>query len=193
MKVILIRHGETEWSKTGRHTGRTDLPLLPEGEAAARAVAARVAAQAPFALVLASPLDRARRTAELAGLEPELDPDLQEWDYGEAEGRTTVEMRETRPGWTVWGDGSPGGETADEVGARADRVIERALAEGKGATVVLVAHGHLLRILGARWLGLSASTGGGLALSTAALCVLGFERDRRVIVRWNDTAHVPEP
>lgn len=193
MKAVLVRHGETEWSKVHRHTGRTDLPLLPEGEAAARAVAPRLATEAPFALVLGSPLLRARQTAELAGLTPELDPDLQEWHYGDAEGRTTGEMRETIPGWSVWREGPPGGETADEVGVRADRVIDRILGAGGEAPVVLVAHGHLLRILGARWIGLPASAGGHLALSTAAVCVLGLERDRRVLERWNDTSHLREP
>lgn len=197
LRLLLVRHGQTEWSRTGRHTGRTDLPLEPEGEAAARSLAPRLAAEAPFALVLSSPLARARRTAELAGLEPALDPDLQEWDYGEYEGRATSEIREERPGWDIWADGVRGGETVDEVGARADRAIqralERALAAGPDATAVLVAHGHLLRILGARWLGLPASAGGRLALSTAALCVLGFERERRVVWRWNDTGHLGEP
>jgi len=197
MRVLLIRHGETEWSVAKRHTGRTDLPLLPEGEASARRLAPRVARERPFGLVLSSPLARARRTAELAGLEPELDPDLQEWDYGDAEGRTTAEIRETRPGWSVWDEGPRGGETAADVGARADRVIARVLDAGTGAggdaTAVLVAHGHLLRILAARWIELPASAGGRLALGTAAVCVLGFERERRVVLRWNDTSHLGEP
>lgn len=196
MKVLLVRHGETEWSVSGRHTGRTDLPLLPQGEVSARAIAPRLEGEGPFVLVLCSPLTRARQTAELAGLEPELDPDLQEWDYGDAEGRTTAEIREDRPGWTVWGEGPSGGETVDDVGARADRVIERVLAAGGGgkdATVVLVAHGHLLRILAARWIELPASAGGRLSLGTAAVCLLGFERERRVILRWNDTDHLREP
>ena len=196
MKVILVRHGETEWSVSGRHTGRTDLPLLPQGEDSARALAPRLEREGPFDLVLGSPLARARRTAELAGLEPELDPDLQEWDYGDAEGRTTAEIREDRPGWTVWAEGPTGGETADDVGVRADRVIERVLAaagDRKDATVVLVAHGHLLRILAARWIELPASAGGRLALGTAAVCVLGFERERRVVLRWNDTDHLRQP
>lgn len=193
LRVLFVRHGETEWSLSGRHTGRTDLPLLPEGEAAARALGPRLATEAPYALVLGSPLARARRTAELAGFSPELDPDLQEWDYGEAEGRSTVEMRKTRPDWEIWSDGPPGGETVEDVGARVDRVIDRVLAAGDDATVLLFAHGHFGRIFGARWMGAPASSGGRLVLSTAAVCVLGFERKRRVVREWNDTSHLREP
>lgn len=189
MRVILIRHGETEWSRSGQHTGRTDLPLLPEGERAASAVKARLG-DSGFDLVCSSPLTRARRTAELAGLGAfELDDDLREWDYGDYEGRTTPDIREERPGWDVWRDGCPGGETLAEVAARADRVIARVVESG-AARVALVAHGHLLRVLGARWGELDASAGGHLALGTAALCELGFERDRRVIWLWNDTGHI---
>ena len=193
MRIVLIRHGETEWSRTGRHTGRTDIALEPAGEAAARALARRIAGES-FDLVLASPLARARRTAELAGLgdAAQLDDDLQEWDYGEAEGRTTAEMRETRPGWTVWRDGPPGGETVQQVGARADRVIARLL-DAAPRTAAIVAHGHLLRILAARWAELDPSAGGRLSLSTAAVCELGHERDRRVIRLWNDTSHLRDP
>ncbi len=181
--IVLVRHGETEWSRDKRHTGRTDLPLTAEGEAQARAAGERLAGRS-FALVLASPLARARETARLAGLDAaELDDDLMEWDYGEAEGRTTKEIREESPGWDVWRDGPTGGETADAVGARADRVIERALAAD--GDVALVAHGHLLRVLGARWLGQPATFGGALGLGTAAICELDHERDRRVILRWN--------
>jgi len=194
-RLLLIRHGETEWSRTRRHTGRTDIPLEPEGEDMARAVGPRVAAE-DFAIVLSSPLERAWRTAELAGLgdRAQREDDLQEWDYGEYEGRSTAEIRQERPGWDVWHDGCPGGETVDEVGVRADRVIARALAAtGDDGTAALVAHGHLLRILAARWIELEASGGGRLALSTAAVCELGFERERRVIGRWNDTSHLGEP
>jgi len=189
VKVLLIRHGETEWSRDRRHTGVTDLPLLPEGEAAARALAPRLAEE-DFDLVLASPLLRARETAELAGLAPELDPDLREWEYGEYEGRTTAEIREERPGWDQWRDGCPGGESAADVGARTDRVIARVLDSGAD-TVALVAHGHLLRVLGARWIEQDPAVGGRITLSTAAVCELGFERERRVIARWNETGHVP--
>ncbi len=193
MRIVLIRHGQTEWSRTGRHTGRTDIPLEPAGEAAARALAARLAGER-FDLVLTSPLVRARRTAELAGLGDvaELDDDLQEWDYGETEGRTTAQMREQRPGWTVWRDGPPGGETVQQVGARADRVIARLLDAGP-RTAAIVAHGHLLRILAARWAELDPSAGGRLSLSTAAVCELGHERERRVIKLWNDTSHLRDP
>jgi probable phosphoglycerate mutase len=187
--VFLLRHGETEWSVAGRHTGRTDVPLTADGrEQAARA--ARRVARRDFALVLTSPLRRARETAELAGLgtHAETDADLLEWDYGDCEGLTTAEIRERRPGWTVWTEGPGGGETVDEVGARADRVIARVCAvEGD---VVLVAHAHLLRILGARWIDLDPRHGARLRLDTAALCELGRERAVRAIVRWNDTAHL---
>ena len=180
--IVLLRHGETEWSRDQRHTGRTDLPLTDVGREQARAAAPLM--DRPFALVLSSPLARARDTARLAGLPvPELDDDLMEWDYGAAEGRTTAELREETAGWDIWRDGPPGGETVEAVGERADRVIARALAI-EGDTVVF-AHGHLLRVLGARWLGLPPAGGASLALATAAVCELGFERERRVIERWN--------
>lgn len=193
MRIVLIRHGETEWSRSGRHTGRTDLPLLPEGERAARAASTRLAGES-IGLVLTSPLLRARRTAELAGLGPaaRLDDDLREWDYGDYEGLTTPEIREGRPGWDQWRDGCPGGESAAEVGERADRVIARVLASG-AEHAALVAHGHLLRVLAARWAELDPSAGGRLALSTAAVCELGFERERRVVLLWNDTSHLRDP
>ena len=164
------------------------MPLLESGRRDAELLRERLE-RPPFALVLTSPLQRARVTAELAGLGErlEVDEDLVEVDYGEYEGLTTPEIRERVPGWTVWDDGSPGGETVDEVGARADRVIERALtADGD---VALFAHGHLLRILGARWIRLPAAYGGNLALSTGSLSELGYERERRTIVLWNDTSH----
>ena len=167
-----------------RHTGNTDLALTEEGEAQARAVAPRLA-QREFALVLASPLQRARRTAELAGFGDriELDDDLRERDYGEYEGLTTKEIRVERPGWDVWRDDLPGGETLEALATRADRVIERALAVA-GDTLVF-AHSHLLRTLGARWIGLPPDGGGKLVLGTSALSVLGFERERRVLKGWN--------
>jgi probable phosphoglycerate mutase len=182
--IVLIRHGETEWSRDMRHTGRTDMPLTPVGREQAL-VAGRSIADRQFALVLTSPLSRARQTAELAGLGDvaEDDEDLMEWDYGEAEGRTTAEIREERPGWRIWTDGPPGGETLDQVAARADRVIERvAVVEGD---VALFAHGHLLRVLGARWVGQPATFGEALKLDTAAVCELELYRDVRVIARWN--------
>jgi broad specificity phosphatase PhoE len=187
---VLVRHGETEWSASGKHTSVTDVPLLESGRRDAERLRERLAGRS-FALVLTSPRARARDTAALAGFGDvaQFDDDLVEFDYGEYEGRTTPEIREEVPGWSVWRDGAPGGETAEQVGVRADRVIERALAAA--GDVALFAHGHLLRILAARWIGLPATYGGHLALSTGALCVLGFERERRAIWVWNDTSHVP--
>ena len=184
--IVLARHGETEWSASGKHTSTTDLPLTGHGQAAARALGQRLAGRT-FALVLASPLQRAVETARLAGFDPEIEPDLTELAYGPYEGRTTAEIREERPGWSVWED--PGGETLAHAAERADRVIARALAAG--GDVALFAHGHILRILGARWMGLGPEGGAALALGTASLCILGFERDRRVLWLWNDTSHVP--
>ena len=183
-EVVLVRHGETEWSRSGQHTGITDLPLTEDGEAQARSVVERLAGR-EFALVLSSPMQRARRTAELAGYgqRAEPDADLRERDYGDYEGLTTKEIRRDRPGWDVWRDDIPGGETLAELGARADRVIERALA-AQGDTLVF-AHSHLLRTLGARWIGIGPEGGGKLVLGTAAVSVLGFERERRVLKRWN--------
>jgi len=189
MLITLIRHGETEWSKSGQHTGTTDLPLLPEGEQAAVRTGERLR-DVRFDLVRSSPLQRARRTAEIAGLESvELDDDMREWRYGDYEGRTTPDIREERPGWDIWSDGCPGGETIEALAARVDRVIARVLDAG-AERVALVAHGHLLRVLGARWGELEPSAGGRLGLSTAAICELGFERERRVIRLWNDTRHL---
>jgi probable phosphoglycerate mutase len=187
--IVLVRHGPTEWSEAGRHTGTTDLPLTGEGREIAATLRARLAG-AEFATVLCSPLRRARETAELAGLgdRAELDPDLREYDYGAYEGLTTPEIREQRPGWYLWRDGVPDGETPEQVGERADRAIARAL-EADG-DAVLFAHGHVLRVIGARWIELPAAYAGHLALGTAAVCELGLERERRVIRLWNDTAHL---
>jgi probable phosphoglycerate mutase len=188
--IVLVRHGPTEWSVSGRHTGTTDLPLTGDGRAAAERLRERLA-RYDFALVLSSPLARARDTAALAGLgdRAQLDEDLREYEYGDYEGLTTDEIRERRPGWYLWSDGAPGGETPEQVGARADRAIARALqADGD---VALFAHGHILRTLGARWIELPASHAGHLALGTAAVCELGTEREQRVIRLWNDTAHLP--
>jgi len=183
-EIVLVRHGETEWSRSGQHTGVTDLPLLPEGEEQALTVAPKLAGR-EFALVLSSPMQRARRTAELAGFgdRVEVDDDLRERNYGIYEGRKTKDIRVEHPGWDVWRDDLPEGETLDELAARADRVIERALA-ADGDTLVF-AHSHLLRELGARWIGLAPDGGGKLTLGTAAVCVLGFERERRVLRSWN--------
>jgi broad specificity phosphatase PhoE len=187
--IVLVRHGPTEWSVSGRHTGTTDLPLTDDGRAAAASLGDRLG-RYDFATVLASPLRRARETAEIAGFgdRAQLEPDLREWDYGAYEGRKTVEIRKDRPGWNLWRDGVPDGETPDQVGDRADRATARALEAGGDAA--LFAHGHLLRITGARWIGLPAGHGGHFVLGTAAVCELGFERERRVIRLWNDTAHL---
>lgn len=187
--MVLLRHGATEWSTAGKHTGRTDVPLTPDGEDQARALAPLVK-EVPFDLVLVSPAQRARRTAELAGLEAyEVDADLWEWDYGGYEGITTPEIRKTHPGWYLWRDGViPGdaehpGESAADVGARADRVITRAkAAEGR---VALVAHGHFLRVLTARWLGLPPADGRLLKLDTGTYSRLGFEHAEPVVTTWN--------
>jgi probable phosphoglycerate mutase len=182
--VYLVRHGETEWSASGKHTSTTDVPLTDAGRAAARRLRDRLAG-VDFALVLTSPRIRARETAELAGLgdRAQVEPDLAEFAYGSYEGRTTPEIREERPGWSLWRDGAPGGETAEAVGERADRVIARAL--DAGGDVALFAHGHVLRVLGARWIEQPAALAERLALSTGALCRLSFEREVRVIWEWD--------
>ena len=183
-EVVLLRHAETEWSKAGKHTGRTDIPLTDDGRRHAAGLPERIAGRT-FALVLSSPLVRARETAAIAGLEPELDDDLMEWDYGAYEGRTTKEIRAERPGWDLWTQGVPEGESPDDVGARADRVIARALAAD--GDVCLVAHGHLLRVLGARWVEQPPAFGARLWLGTAAICVLGRQRGVRALLGWNYT------
>jgi broad specificity phosphatase PhoE len=182
--VVLVRHGETEWSSSGRHTSYTDVALTPRGRDEARPLAGRLAG-IDFALVLTSPRRRARDTCELAGLaaHAEVTDDLAEWDYGTYEGRTTAEIRREVPGWTIFGDGAPGGETPEQVAARADRVIERATAAG--GVVALFSHGHFLRALGARWAGLPASAGAVLGLDTATLSFLGHELEQRVLRVWN--------
>jgi broad specificity phosphatase PhoE len=182
-ELVLVRHGQTEWSRDGRHTGRSDVPLTPEGEADARALAARL--DRPFGLVLTSPLYRAARTAELAGLQAEVEPDLVEWDYGPEEGRTTAQARETRPGWSVWDDTGLG-ETLDQLGARADRVLARVRPVlDAGDDACLVGHGHALRVLAARWLGQAPRFGQSLVLSAGALCVLGEEHGAPALIGWN--------
>lgn len=185
-RIWLVRHGETKWSLTGRHTGRTDLPLTPHGRDQAATLARRLADQ-DFEIVLSSPLQRAWETCQLAGLgdHAQLDPNLREWDYGDYEGMTTAAIRETRWDWNLWSDGVPNGETILQVAARALDVIDRATqAQGDAA---LFAHGHLLRILGAVWLGLPPQHGRLFALSTASISILGYERDHRVISQWNLT------
>ena len=182
--VVLVRHGETEWSAGGRHTSRTEVVLTAAGVAAARALGQRLAGR-DFVLVLASPRRRARDTCELAGFSglAQVDDDLREFEYGAYEGLTTLEIRERRPGWSLWRDGCPDGETPAQVGGRADRLIARAAAAP--GDVAMFAHGHLLRVLGARWMGLGADAGGNLGLDTATICELGFERERRAIWLWN--------
>lgn len=178
----LVRHGETEWSRTGRHTSVTDLDLTDAGVAVAHELGAELAGR-PFAQVLTSPRLRARRTAELAGLQADIDDDLAEWAYGEYEGLTTPQIRERVPGWTLWTHASPGGETSAQVGERLDRVVARARAVD-GDTLV-VAHGHSLRVLAARWLGLPPADGRLFRLDTATVSVLGYEREVPVVLHWN--------
>jgi broad specificity phosphatase PhoE len=185
VRLWLIRHGETTWSKAGRHTGKTDLPLTATGEAQALGLRDLLAGIRPV-LVLSSPRERALSTARLAGLRVDaVDDDLAEWDYGDYEGLTTTQIRERVPGWTIWTGGAPNGETIAEVSARVDRVLHSAAEQlGKGP-VVLIAHGHVGRVIGARWIGLPASEGRRLALEPASPSVLSTQHDVPVIDRWN--------
>jgi broad specificity phosphatase PhoE len=184
--VWLVRHGATEWSENGRHTSTTELPLLPSGEEAARSLRPRLAGH-DFALVLSSPRERARRTAALTGFpDAEADDDLVEWAYGDYEGVTTEEIRRKVPGWTVWTHLSPGGESAAEVSDRLDRVVAR-LREVDGDALAF-GHGHALRALTARWLGLPATDGRLFRLDTATVSVLGHERETPVVLRWNTSS-----
>jgi broad specificity phosphatase PhoE len=186
--IVLLRHGETAWTIDGRHTGRTDVPLTEVGRHQAKLAGQRLRGH-EWAAVLSSPLQRARETAELAGLGgAALCDDLVEWDYGADEGRRTADIRRERPGWSLFVDGVPGGETLADVSRRADRVIERV--RDLDGDAVLVAHGHVLRVLGARWVGLDGRWGASLALAPASLSALGFERETPVLLRWNDTAHL---
>ncbi|MDF1523392.1 MAG: histidine phosphatase family protein [Trueperaceae bacterium] len=188
-EVWLLRHGETPWSLDGRHTGRTDVRLTPRGERQATALGQRIAGRS-FAAVWTSPLARAFDTCAIAGFGDvaEVLPDLQEWDYGDYEGRTTADIRQERPGWSIWEDGAPGGERPEDVAGRAERAIARVGAAG--GDVALFAHGHLLRVLAARWLGWPASAGGALALDTASVCVLAVDRGRPVVRHWNEVCHL---
>lgn len=190
-ELWLARHGETEWTIARRHTGHTDVPLTPRGEAQAAALGARLAGRR-FALVLASPLARARRTAELAGFADllELDADLVEVDYGEYEGRTTAEVHRARPDWDLWRDGCPGGETIAEAAVRAGRVLARARAAN--GPVLLVGHGHLTRTLVTRALALDPEHGRHLALDPATLSLVGAERDVPALRLWNDASHLAD-
>ncbi len=182
-EVWLIRHGETEWSRSGQHTGVTDIPLTAAGEAAARALRGLLAGTR-FDLVLSSPRQRALRTAELAGFEDvQIEPDLVEWNYGDYEGRTRADIHEERPGWDIWTDGAPNGETPAQIQARVDAVIRRCRAAG--GRVLLFAHGHVLRTLAARWIAQPVTVGAHLPLDTAKVCVLAYDRGLPTLDRWN--------
>jgi probable phosphoglycerate mutase len=183
MEVVLVRHGETEWSRTGRHTGRTDVPLTEEGERQAKAVGEALRGR-DFELVLSSPWSRALETARLAGFEPEVRDDLAEWDYGEYDGLKTAEIREQVPDWTVWRYGARGGESLQQLAARADPVV--AAVRAVEGDVLVFSHGHFLRVFAARWLELDAADGRLFALDPGTLSTLGFEREQRVIRSWND-------
>lgn len=188
-QVWLVRHGETEWSGLGRHTGRTDVPLTERGRGEAGLLAARLGSQR-FVRVLTSPLRRAAETCRLAGFHDvaEVRDDLIEWDYGAYEGMTTHEIRAQRPGWVLWTDGAPAGESAAEVGLRADRVVTEL--RGIDGDVAVFAHGHVLRVLAARWLGLPPSEGSLLVFGTTAIGVLGYEREIPAIISWNEDCHL---
>lgn len=190
-QIWLVRHGETEWSKSGRHTGRSDIPLTDIGRRQADALAARIDRHR-FALVLSSPRSRALETARLAGFADTvvIDPDLREWDYGDFEGRTTADIRTEIPDWTIWTGPWRNGETVEQVGVRADRVIERCLDPHVDGDAVLFAHGHLLRVLAARWVQLPPAAGRLFALGTATIGILGWDRETRVIETWNEACHL---
>lgn len=188
-RLFLVRHGETEWSASGRHTSRTDVPLTRNGVAQAEALARRLSGER-FAAVLTSPMQRAIETCRIAGLARDaiVTDDLREWDYGVYEGRTTDEIRVEQPGWTIWTADVRGGEPIEDVAARVDRIIELAL--GAPGDVGLFGHGHCLRILAARWIGQAPRAGALLELSTATLSRLGWEREQRVVELWNDGSHL---
>jgi broad specificity phosphatase PhoE len=188
--VWLVRHGDTEWTLSGRHTGRSDIPLVESGRRQAESLRPRLARHA-FELVLTSPLQRAVATARLAGFEgrAQPDPDVMEWDYGEYDGLTTAQIREKDPEWSLWRTGGPGGEQPAEVGQRADRVVAR-LRQATG-DVLVFSHGHFLRVLTARWLGLDPSTGRFFYLVTAGIGVIGYEHDNPVVRAWNLSANGP--
>ena len=189
-QIYVVRHGETEWSRSGQHTGRTDISLTALGREQALDLGRRLAGHA-FAYVLTSPLSRAAETARLAGFpDAERVDDLMEWDYGEFEGRTSAEIRRDLPVWTIWTGPWRGGETVRQVAARADRVIARCLDPAVEGDVLLFAHGHMLRLLTARWLGLPARRGALFALGTATIGILGWERSNRVVESWNEACHL---
>jgi probable phosphoglycerate mutase len=183
-RMVLLRHGATEWSNSGQHTGRTDIPLLAEGAAQAEVSGAYLRDHGwKFGLTLTSPLCRASDTCTLAGFEGEPEPDLMEWDYGDYEGIASREIRRERPDWTLWDEGVPGGERAGDVGRRVDRVIERA--RGLSGDTLCVAHGHVLRVLTARWLGLPPIAGRLFLLDPGGVCVLGWDAGSPAVELWN--------
>jgi probable phosphoglycerate mutase len=191
-QIYLVRHGETEWARLGRHTGLTDVPLTDVGRGQALDLGRRLAGHR-FALVLTSPLSRAADTARLAGFpDADVDDDLREWDYGAFEGRTTTDIRAEIPEWSIWGGPWRGGERAGQVGDRADRVIARCLAPTVEGDTLLFAHGHMLRVLAARWLGLAPRAGALFALGTATIGILGWERETRVVETWNEACHLED-
>lgn len=182
--ITLVRHGETEWSRSGRHTGRTDVPLTDVGRHQAERVGVRLAGRR-FARVMTSPLSRATETCRLSGIgDGERCDDLREWDYGDYEGRTTSDILAERPDWLLWRNGCPGGEQPDDVGRRADRVV--AMLRAVAGDAIVFAHGHLLRVLAARWVGLAPADGSRLALDPATISALGYERETSVICLWNE-------
>ncbi len=186
-ELWLVRHGETEWSKSGQHTGRTDIPLTPFGIEKARDLGRLLGGQS-FAAVFTSPRQRAAETCRLAGFDHAVvDPNLQEWDYGDYEGKTSSDIKKTRPDWDLWRDGVPNGESIEQVAVRARNAIETVIAAAGPGNVALFAHGHILRILTACWLGLEPQSAKLFALTTASVSVLSYERDTRVISRWNQT------
>ncbi len=190
-QVVLVRHGETEWTLDGRHTGRSDIPLTAHGRHEAEHLARRLEGWR-FAAVMTSPLQRAAETCRLAGFSrgARVNDDLAEWDYGKYDGLTSAQIRASQPDWDLWREGGPGGETPEQVGKRADRVVAEVLkADG---SVLLFAHGHMLRVLAARWLEQSPREGRRLAMSPAAISILGYEHQNRVITLWNDTGR-PAP
>lgn len=188
-RLVLVRHGATEWSKSGQHTGRTDIPLLPEGEGQAAALGSYLRSRGmAFDQVLTSPLRRAADTCRLAGFVGETEPDLVEWDYGAYEGMPSKEIREDRPDWTLWEQGVPGGERAGDVGRRVDRVIERA--RGQAGDTLCFAHGHVLRVLAARWLGLPPVAGRLFLLGVGSVSILGWDGEASAVELWN---FVPDP
>src|ERR1700681_1385792 len=189
-RLVVVRHGATAWSRSGRHTGRTDVPLLDDGRLEAEELGRRLAGR-EFGLVLTSPLARARQTCAIAGFggQAQEGDALREWDYGQYEGKTTEEIRADRPQWSLWRDGAPGGETARHVGGRANRVIE--MVRDRSGDVLAFAHAHVLRVIGARWVGLPARGGACFTLGPATISVLGWEGETAVVTRWNDTEGDP--